>query len=120
MKFRTLPRTDLSVSEVGFGVWTVATNWWGEKTDDEAVALLRLARELGINFFDTADTYGNGRGETLLQQAFGPNPSDVVYATKFGYDIYAENAEARRVGIHRGVEREIHRGAGALHEAGGR
>lgn len=96
MKFRTFPNTDLSVSEVGFGVWTVATNWWGEKTDDEAIAMLRRARELGITFFDTADTYGNGRGETLLRDAFGLNPEGVVYATKFGYDIYNEPPEARR------------------------
>ena len=96
MKFRTFPNTDLSVSEVGFGVWTVATNWWGEKTDEEAIAMLRRARDLGITFFDTADTYGNGRGETLLRDAFGVNPEGVVYATKFGYDIYNEPPEARR------------------------
>ncbi len=95
MKLRTFPKTDLQVSEVGFGVWTVATGWWGEKTDDEAIALLHAARDCGINFFDTADTYGNGRGETLLQQAFGPNPQGLVYATKFGYDFY-NNADARR------------------------
>ena len=95
MKFRTFPNTNLSVSEVGFGVWTVATGWWGEHTDEEAVAMLRAARDLGINFFDTADTYGNGRGENLLLQAFGPNPTDVVYATKFGYDIY-EKSDTRR------------------------
>ena len=94
MKQRILPRTNLSLSEVGFGVWTVATNWWGEKTDAEAIALLRQAHDLGINFFDTADTYGNGRGETLLKDAFGPNP-DLVYATKFGYDFY-NHADARR------------------------
>jgi aryl-alcohol dehydrogenase-like predicted oxidoreductase len=88
MKFRTFPNTNLTVSEVGFGVWTVATGWWGDFSDDEAIAMLRLARDLGITFFDTADTYGNGRGEELLLKAFGPNPADVVYATKFGYDIY--------------------------------
>ncbi|MDF2440979.1 MAG: hypothetical protein JWN98_1963 [Abditibacteriota bacterium] len=93
MKFRTFPKTNLSVSEVGFGVWTVATGWWGEKTDEEAIAMMRKARDLGINFFDTADTYGNGRGETLLRDAFGPNPTDLVYATKFGYDIYAPESE---------------------------
>jgi aryl-alcohol dehydrogenase-like predicted oxidoreductase len=81
MKYRTFPKTNLRVSEVGFGVWTLATGWWGEKTDEEGIAMLRQARELGINFFDTADTYGNGRGETLLQDAFGPNPEGVVYAT---------------------------------------
>ena len=96
MRFRNFPKTDLSVSELGFGVWTVATGWWGEKTDDEAIALLREAKEYGVNFFDTADTYGNGRGEELLQKAFGKNPDGLVYATKFGYDIYSQTAEARR------------------------
>lgn len=90
MKFRTFPNTDLAVSELGFGVWTVATGWWGEKTDEEAIALLRAARDADINFFDTADTYGNGRGETLLREAFGPDPDGLVYATKFGYDIYTQ------------------------------
>lgn len=96
MKFRTLPGTDLSLSEVGFGVWTLATDWWGHHSDEEAIALLRLARDLGITFFDTADTYANGRGETLLRDAFGSNPTDVVYATKFGYDIYNTTEQERR------------------------
>jgi aryl-alcohol dehydrogenase-like predicted oxidoreductase len=95
VKYRIFPGTELSVSEVGFGLWTLATNWWGEKTDDEAVALLHQARDLGINFFDTADTYGNGRGETLLQKAFGPSPNKLVYATKFGYDFYAHGDAPR-------------------------
>ncbi|HEX9997729.1 MAG TPA: aldo/keto reductase [Abditibacterium sp.] len=96
MKFRTLPGTDLTLSTVGFGVWTLATDWWGTHTDEEAIAMLRLARDLGVTFFDTADTYANGRGETLLRDAFGPNPEGVVYATKFGYDIYNTTAEERR------------------------
>lgn len=96
MKYRTFPRTDLSVSEVGFGLWTLATNWWGEKTETEAIAMLHAARDAGITFFDTADTYGNGLGETLLKQAFGASPEGLVYATKFGYDIYSDQAEARR------------------------
>jgi aryl-alcohol dehydrogenase-like predicted oxidoreductase len=96
MKYRTFPKTHLSVSEVGFGLWTVSTGWWGEKTDDEAISLLRTARDCGINFFDTADTYGNGRGEELLRKAFGDRPADLIYATKFGYDIYAQSPDARR------------------------
>jgi aryl-alcohol dehydrogenase-like predicted oxidoreductase len=95
MQFRTFPKTDLSVSEVGFGVWTLATGWWGEKTPEESVAMLRRARDLGITFFDTADTYGNGLGETLLRDAFGSNPEGVIYATKFGYDIYDHGNERR-------------------------
>ena len=53
MKHRTLGTSDVQVSEVGFGVWTLATGWWGDYTDDEAVALLRHARDRGITFYDT-------------------------------------------------------------------
>jgi aryl-alcohol dehydrogenase-like predicted oxidoreductase len=95
MKYRTLPHTDITVSEVGFGLWTTATNWWGEMTDDEAVALLREAHELGITFYDAADTYGNGRSEEQLATAFGSRREQVVYATKFGYDWYNYSGERK-------------------------
>ena len=88
MKFRQMPRTDLVLSEVGFGVWTVATNWWGKLEDAERAALLENAVELGINFFDTADTYGDGFGEEILAKVLGHKRDDIVIATKFGYDIY--------------------------------
>ena len=88
MKFRKLPRTDLVLSEVGFGVWTVATNWWGKIEDADKAALLENAVEEGINFFDTADTYGDGFGEEILATVLGPKRNDIVIATKFGYDIY--------------------------------
>ena len=88
MRYREFGSTGVHASEVGFGLWTLATGWWGEHTDDGALALLREARELGITFFDTADTYGEGRGEILLQKAFAAS-DDVVVATKFGYDIYS-------------------------------
>jgi len=98
MKYRTFPGTDVSVSEIGFGTWTIATGWWGEKSDEQAVAMLRKARdEHGINFFDAADSYGNGRSERQLATAFAGRRDEVVYATKVGYDIYDENAaQARR------------------------
>ena len=88
MKHRTLGTSDVQVSEVGFGVWTLATGWWGDYTDDEAVRLLQHGLDRGITFYDTADTYGEGRAETLLQKAFG-NDDRVVVGTKFGYDIYS-------------------------------
>lgn len=99
MKYRMFPGTDVAVSEIGFGTWTIATGWWGEKTDDEAVAMLRSARdEYGINFFDAADSYGNGRSERQLATAFAGRRDDVVYATKVGYDIYDESAALARRG----------------------
>jgi len=94
MKYRTLGDTDIAVSEVGFGVWTVSTGWWGEVDDKRSVRLLREAKERGINYFDTADTYGSGKGETLLADAFWHMRDEVVISTKIGYDFY--NHTARR------------------------
>jgi aryl-alcohol dehydrogenase-like predicted oxidoreductase len=88
MKYRNLAGTDIEVSEVGFGVWTVSTGWWGEVDDERSVRLLRRAFEKGINYFDTADTYGSGLGETLLADAFGGMREEVVISTKIGYDFY--------------------------------
>ena len=79
MRYRTFPNTSIRVSEIGFGTWTISTGWWGEKSDDEAVEMLRLARDrYGINFFDAADTYGNGRSERQLANAFRGRRDDVV------------------------------------------
>jgi aryl-alcohol dehydrogenase-like predicted oxidoreductase len=89
MKYRKLADTDISVSEVGFGLWTLSTGWWGPVDDERSVRLLRQAHEKGINYFDTADTYGSGLGETLLADAFAPHMRDkVVISTKIGYDFY--------------------------------
>lgn len=94
MKYRSLANTDIEVSEVGFGVWTVSTGWWGEVIEDRSVELLRKAYDAGINYFDTADTYGSGLGETLLADAFGHMRDEVVISTKIGYDFYT-NTERR-------------------------
>jgi aryl-alcohol dehydrogenase-like predicted oxidoreductase len=99
MKYRVFPGTNVRVSEVGFGTWTIATSWWGEKTDAEAVQMLRTSLDdHGITFFDAADTYGNGRAERQLAEAFRGRREDVVYATKVGYDIYDAGAQANRKG----------------------
>jgi len=99
MKYRTFPAADVTVSEVGFGTWTLATGWWGDKSDDDAIAMLRRAHdEYGVTFFDAADTYGNGRSERQLSSAFRGRRQDVVLATKVGYDIYDESAQRERRG----------------------
>ena len=90
MKHRQLKSTNLSLSEIGFGVWSVATTWWGVTDRDLGVQLLRKARELGITFFDTAPAYGDGYGETVLADAFtSAELNDLVVGTKFGYDLDA-------------------------------
>ena len=98
MQHRKFPGTGVEVSEIGFGTWTLATGWWGEKTDDEAVAMLRRAHDLGVTFFDAADSYGNGRSERQLATAFRGMRDQVVYGTKIGYDIYDPAAQAARRG----------------------
>jgi len=91
MRYRTFPKTDVSVSEVGFGVWTVSTTWWGVKEEQVGLDLLKQAFDLGITFFDTADTYGNGLGETILQKALGDKRDQILIGTKVGYDFYHNN-----------------------------
>jgi aryl-alcohol dehydrogenase-like predicted oxidoreductase len=95
MRYRTYPNSSVTVSEVGFGLWTTATDWWGKKSEDEAVALLHEAFDLGVTLFDAADVYGNGRSEEQLAAAFGNRRDKVVYATKFGYDFY-NNPDKKR------------------------
>ena len=89
MKYRQIQSTDLTVSEVGFGVWSVSMNWWGEVSEPDAIQLLRKAADLGITFFDTADTYGAGYGEEIVPKALADRRSEIVIGTKFGYDIEA-------------------------------
>ncbi len=95
MIYRTYKNTDLTVSAVGFGLWTVSTGWWGNFSDNDAVRLMREAADYGISLFDAADTYGNGRSEELIAKAF-PNDRDrIVIATKVGYD-FVHFGEGRR------------------------
>ncbi len=96
MRYRKLGQTDIEVSEVGFGTWTLASDWWGEVADK--TGMLHAAIDSGINFIDTAPVYGeNGIGETLLADILAAHRSDIVVTTKCGYDIAAE----RRNGTQR-------------------
>jgi aryl-alcohol dehydrogenase-like predicted oxidoreductase len=94
MRFRTYKNSDLTVSEVGFGMWTISTGWWGNYTEGEALSLMRKAFDLGITLFDAADTYGNGLSEEYIARAFPKNRDEVVIATKVGYD-FVTHGEAR-------------------------
>src|SRR5215213_10772325 len=92
MEYRDLGRTGLKVSAIGFGAWAIggfaegsgAPIGWGRSNDDESLAAIRRARELGVNFFDTADSYGFGRSESLLGIVLSRTRKDVVIATKVG------------------------------------
>jgi aryl-alcohol dehydrogenase-like predicted oxidoreductase len=89
---RTLGRTGLAVSEIGFGGWAIGGNAYGNSygpTDDaEAKRAVRRAYELGCNFFDTADVYGHGHSETLIGEALSDVRDQVIIATKVGGNFY--------------------------------
>lgn len=88
MEYRQLPGTPLTLSAVGFGVWTVGTTWWGVRDEAVGIRLLQQALDLGITFFDTADTYASGQAEQILRTALGHRRDEITIGTKFGYDIY--------------------------------
>lgn len=94
MRYRNLHGTDLEISELGFGTWTVTTGWWGTYSDADAERIIRGALARGINYIDTADAYGNGRGETVLSPILRDHPALVV-GTKFGYDFYSNPVRPR-------------------------
>src|SRR5437660_10650209 len=93
MHYRELgKKTDIRVSALGFGGWAIggtaegsgAPLGWGKTSDEESLAAVRRARELGITFFDTADSYGFGRSESLLGIVLSRHRQEVVIATKVG------------------------------------
>ena len=87
MKYRILGKTDLAVSEVGFGLWTVSDRSWGVEQPSDGVRLLQNAFDLGLNFFDTADFYGYGYGEEIIPEALGSHRHEIIVSTKFFSDI---------------------------------
>ena len=90
MKYRRLGKSNIMVSEIGFGAWSIGLDWWGKKIDDdEGLKMLKRAYDLGITFYDTADIYGKGKSEKLIAKAFKGMRNEIVISTKFGYDIYS-------------------------------
>jgi aryl-alcohol dehydrogenase-like predicted oxidoreductase len=88
VRYRRFGRSELEVSEVGFGTWTLASDWWG-RVDDKA-GMIRAALDSGINFIDTAPVYGaDGFGESLLADVLASHRDELVLTTKCGYDIDA-------------------------------
>lgn len=88
MKYNKLGKTDIKVSEVGFGAWSIALNWWGKEIqEDEAKRMLKKAYDVGINFFETGDMYGKGKSERLIGEVFKDMRDEIVISTKYGYDF---------------------------------
>jgi myo-inositol catabolism protein IolS len=85
MRYRRLGKTGLQVSEIGLGLWAIGGDAWGPVDDRDSLASIARAYELGVNLFDTADTYGRGHSEVLLGQWLKGAPRDkVIVATKVG------------------------------------
>ncbi|AXM89537.1 aldo/keto reductase [Anoxybacillus ayderensis] len=82
MNYRRLGNTELEVSEVSFGTWVIGGSW-GQTDDSEALKGLQRAIDAGVNFFDTADVYGDGHSEELLAKATKGKEDDIYIATKF-------------------------------------
>ncbi len=84
LNYRPLGKSELEVSEIGFGLWTLASGRWGTFTDEQAVDLLRKAYDAGINYFDVSPQDGAGRGERLLGHAFADKRELVILSSKVG------------------------------------
>ncbi|MCK5248333.1 MAG: aldo/keto reductase, partial [Spirochaetaceae bacterium] len=92
MQYRAFGKTGIEVSEVGFGAWAIGGParlgntevGWGEVDDKQSLKVLEKAFDLGINFFDTADVYGNGHSEELIGRVFEKKRDKVLICTKYG------------------------------------
>ena len=82
MRYRKLGRTGIEVSEIGYGAWGIGGKQWRGGADDESMAALRRAFELGLNFIDTALAYGDGHSERLVGEAVRSTRARVYVATK--------------------------------------
>ena len=92
MRFRTFKNTDLKVSEVGFGLWTISTGWWGNFTEGEAIALMHKAFDLGITLFDArtgqlAAVMANAHAEAAIAYAAELRAMPAKAAVAFLTDI---------------------------------
>lgn len=82
MRYRQLGNTDMKISELSFGTWAIGGSW-GNTNDEESLKGLQRAMDAGVNFFDTADVYGDGHSEELLAKATKGKESEIYIATKF-------------------------------------
>ena len=106
-------RTGLEVTDVGLGLWAVAGSEWGPAEDEGSLEAIETALEQGVDFFDTADVYGDGHSEELLGQAMQGRREQVVIATKIGwinFDRESFRSQYDTVGkLVKGVEGSLRR-----------
>ena len=92
MQYRTLGKTGYDISTISFGAWAIGGTW-GATDDRESLATLHRALDLGINFFDTADVYGDGHSERLIAQLRRERPGAFYVATKAGRRLDPHTAD---------------------------
>ena len=86
-----LGRTQLHVSRVCYGSWQLSPRFWGKQPEDQSIAAMRKAFEIGVNFYDTADAYGDGYAEEVMGKAIAPLPrAELVIATKVFWHFYPD------------------------------
>src|SRR3977135_2414243 len=83
MRYRSLGRSGLQCSEIGFGAWAIGADW-GDVDDEQSLRALHAAADAGVTFFDTADVYGDGHSERLIARFHKERGEPIVVATKIG------------------------------------
>jgi len=107
MEYRELGRTNWKVSTISFGAWAIG-GAWGDVDDRESLAALHRAVDLGVNFFDTADVYGDGRSERLLVRLRRERSEPIIIATKAGRRLDPHTASGyNRKNLTAFVERSL-------------
>src|SRR6185369_16378170 len=107
MEFRSLGRTDWKVSTVSFGAWAIGGTF-GTVKDEESMAALNRALDRGVNFFDTADVYGDGRSEALLAKLRKERTEKFYITTKAGRRLNPHEAGGyNRANLTAFVERSL-------------
>lgn len=112
MKYRALGNTGIAVSAIGFGTWGLGGTSYGPVDDMESLRALRLAFAKGVNFFDTADLYGNGHSEEVLGRGLSDVRDKVVIATKVGllpHSGFHMPMDLSEQHIRRGLESSLRR-----------
>ncbi|MEC2345289.1 aldo/keto reductase [Paenibacillus barengoltzii] len=108
MKYRRYGTTGKQVSEIGFGAWQLGNKQdWAGMEEEEAIRLVHEALDLGVNFFDTAPNYGQGKSEVLLGKALERKRDKAVINTKFGHSPEGTDYSASQ--IRNSVERSLMR-----------
>ena len=97
MKYRKLGRTEIRVSVIAMGCWALAGDWvWGEQDEQDSIATVHTALDLGINFFDTAEGYGDGKSEVVVGKALTGRRHEAVVATKISPSHLVNKEEVQK------------------------